>query len=779
MKEWFMRHPVRIAIVLSLALAGIVIPASMASATSADVVISQVYGGGGNSGAQYANDFIELYNRGTASVSVGSWSVQYASSTGSSWSKTALTGSIAAGAHYLIKESAGSSGGAALPTPEVTGTIAMSATTGKVALVTNTTALTCSTGCATASGVKDFIGYGSGVSSSEGSPAPGLSNTTSDQRLGGGATDTDNNAADFQAAAPAPRNGSGGGLRIHDIQGAAHTSPYNGKSVSNIPGVVTAVTSTGFYMQDPTPDADPATSEALLVFKGSSTGRAVGDSVTVSGTVTEFRPANTSTNLTITEIDSPTITLVQSGVALPPTTIIGSGGRVPPSTVIEDDANGSVETTGVFDPATDGIDFWESLEGMRLELDNAVAVGPTNSFGEVPVVPAGSTTRTARGGILLQANDPNPERVILDDSLAPTPTVNVGDTLSGATIGVLSYGFGNFMLEVTATPTVSSGGLTPETTATPTASQLAVATFNVENLAPTDPQTKFDRLAGIVVNNLKSPDLIAVEEVQDNSGATDDGTVAADQTLSKLISAISSAGGPTYVSREIDPVNDADGGQPGGNIRQVLLFRTDRGLSFVDKPGGTSTAGTSVTTVSGKPALTFSPGRVDPTNSAWSNSRKPLAGQFVWNGHTVFVIANHFNSKDGDQPLFGVFQPPSRPSETQRHQQATEVKSFVDSILAIDSTADVIVLGDLNDFEYSQTASILTGSGSLVDLPQTLPANERYSYVFEGNSQILDHILLGGALTSTSYAYDIVHVNSEFANQVSDHDPQVVRIPLT
>ena len=79
------------------------------------------------------------------------------------------------------------------------------------------------------------------------------------------------------------------------------------------------------------------------------------------------------------------------------------------------------------------------------------------------------------------------------------------------------------------------------------------------------------------MHNLQAPDILSVEEVQDNSGATNDGVVAADQTLTKLVTAISAAGGPTYQWRELDPVNDEDGGQPGGNIRQVFLFRTDRG----------------------------------------------------------------------------------------------------------------------------------------------------------------------------------------------------------
>jgi uncharacterized protein len=249
--------------------------------------------------------------------------------------------------------------------------------------------------------------------------------------------------------------------------------------------------------------------------------------------------------------------------------------------------------------------------------------------------------------------------------------------------------------------------------------------------------------------------------------------------MSRLISAITAAGGPSYGFRQISPKNNQDGGQPGGNIRQVLMFRTDRGLSFVDRPGGTATRANSVLDTGGVPSLRYSPGRIDPANSAFNASRKPLAAELTWNGQTVFVIANHFNSKGGDQPLFGHFQPPAHPSEAQRHSQATVVKNFADQILAIDPAAAVIVLGDLNDFEFSTTTDILTANNTLVDLPRTLPVSQRYTYDFEGNSQVLDHILLSSSLAATAYSYDVVHVNSEFATQLSDHDPQVVRIPLT
>ena len=175
-------------------------------AVSPDVVISQVYGGGGNSGATYKNDFIELFNRGTAPVSLNGWSVQYASSTGTTWSKTILTNVVLQpGQYYLVQEAVGTGGTVNLPTPDATGTIAMSGTTGKVALVNNQTTIGTIACPTAANGVVDFIGFGA-ANCSETIPTPALTNTTADLRAAGGCTDTDNNSSDFASGAPVPRN---------------------------------------------------------------------------------------------------------------------------------------------------------------------------------------------------------------------------------------------------------------------------------------------------------------------------------------------------------------------------------------------------------------------------------------------------------------------------------------------------------------------------------------------------------------------------------------------
>jgi predicted extracellular nuclease len=594
------RRAALVGVVLALAVAGL---PSSAQAVSTGVVISQVYGGGGNSGATHTHDFIELFNRGTTTASVGGWSVQYASAGGTGnfgENNAQITElpdvALAPGQYLLVQEASNAAVGAPLPTPDVTDAtpIALAATAGKVALVNTATPLGCNGGStlcppAALAQIVDLVGYGNANFFEGPAAAPTASNTTSVQRGAAGCADTDDNRADFTAAAPDPRNSAtdpnpcpandpvvancGGPLStiegvaastgvtaadadgtvtnvvitqvtpspapgsivlsdlvpaagvggtatatvtvaagtplgtysvavaatnddpepqtgactltvevvvptpIHDIQGAGHLSPRNGQDVSGVTGVVTARAANGFYLQDPRPDGDQATSEALFVFTSAPPTVTVGDAVVASGRVAEFRPGGaSSTNLTTTELTGPSVTVLSSGNPLPAPTVVGIGGRVPPATVIDDDATGDVETSGSFDPRTDGIDFYESLEAMRVRLNNAVAVGPRSAFGEIPVVGDGgdrAALRTARGGVIVRPNDFNPERIHLDDVLAPTPAVNVADRFPGAVVGVLDYSFGNFRLLVTSTPTAVSGGLARETTAAAEANQLA------------------------------------------------------------------------------------------------------------------------------------------------------------------------------------------------------------------------------------------------------------------------------------------------------------------
>jgi len=227
--------PVRMTVLAAL-LAGL---SASALAAPGDVVISQVYGGGGNNGATHQNDFIELFNRSNAAVDLSTWSVQYASSAGTSWQLTRLTGTIQPGQYYLVQEAVGAGAGAPLPQADATGTLAMSATAGKVALVSAQTALS---GAAPTANVQDFVGFG-GANFSETSPTPTLSNSTAAIRNGAGCVDTNNNAADFTVAGAIPRNTTS---PRNQCSGGGTPDPVLQPIVTNCPASISGRAGTAF-----------------------------------------------------------------------------------------------------------------------------------------------------------------------------------------------------------------------------------------------------------------------------------------------------------------------------------------------------------------------------------------------------------------------------------------------------------------------------------------------------------------------------------------------------
>jgi predicted extracellular nuclease len=212
------------------------------AAGSSTVVISQVYGGGGNAGATYRNDFIELLNVSSAPVNLTGWSVQYASSTGTSWQVTNLTGILQPGHYYLVQELAGANGTVDLPTPDAINTTALSATAGKVALVSNAVAL--SGACPTTS-IVDLVGFGSGTNCSESSPTAAPSNTTAVLRKGSGCTDTDSNTADFSVGAPQPRNSASAATACSGSQTLTITTTSLPSATLNVGYMATVAASGG------------------------------------------------------------------------------------------------------------------------------------------------------------------------------------------------------------------------------------------------------------------------------------------------------------------------------------------------------------------------------------------------------------------------------------------------------------------------------------------------------------------------------------------------------
>ncbi|MFI2779535.1 endonuclease/exonuclease/phosphatase family protein [Streptomyces sp. ALB3] len=774
------------------------LPAAFA-APSSSAVISEVYGGGGNSGATLTRDFVELANAGRSPFALSGFSVQYLPGTpsaGSLWQVTGLSGTVAPGARHLVAQAAGTGGTVALPAPDTTGTTAMSAASGTVALVSGTAPLTCRTAadCAADTRVVDLVGYGSAVVREGGGPVSGASATASVAR-GASLADTDDNSADLKAGSPTPVNAAGetpggsgpgepggptepGTVRVHDIQGTTRLSPLAGQAVTGVPGVVTGVRTTGsrgFWIQDTAPDDDARTSEGVFVYTGSTAPAvAVGDSVLVSGKVAEYYPATGAQSLT--QITAPLTTVLSSGNALPDAVVLDASSV--PDAYVPTAGGGSVEALTLA-PATYALDLYEALEGARVTMADTRVTGATTAYDEVWVTVKPRENPTRRGGTLYASyEDQNTGRlkVMSLDASRPVPAADVGDVLAGSTTGVVDYAsYGGYNVQATELGTLKDNGLRREVTRKQKRKELAVATYNVENLDAADEQAKFDTLAEGVAVSLASPDIVSLEEIQDDNGAVNDGTVGSEATLRRFTDAIVAAGGPRYAWRYVAPQDGRDGGEPGGNIRNVFLFDPDR-VDFVDRPGGDATTAVQAVKTKKGAALSVSPGRINPASTAWDSSRKPLVGEFRFRGEPVFVIANHFASKGGDQSLHGRYQEPARSSETQRVRQATEVNTFVTSLLKADRSARVVTLGDLNDFAFSPTMKALTSGKVLRPLITTLPAGEQYSYVFDGNSQTLDHILTSPAVRR--FDYDVVHINAEFADQASDHDPQIVRIDV-
>ncbi len=459
-------------------------------------------------------------------------------------------------------------------------------------------------------------------------------------------------------------------------------------------------------------------------------------------------------------------TVESQGNSLPAPVLVGRGGRVPPGEVIDDDALAG------FDADNDGIDFYESLEGMRVTLQDAVAVSATNAYDEIDTLVdrgADASGRNARGGITLRPGDFNPERVqiqfdsgVLDYRL----DVNTGDLLGDVT-GVVGYDDGNFEVYPSEPFYGQSAGLAPEVSSLEARGerQLTLASYNLLKLDPNDDdgdadvaEGRFERFAAQIVENLHSPAILSLQEIPDNTGAVDDGTVDADLTLQLLVDAIAAAGGPGYRYIDNPPQNDRDGGQPGANIRVAVLCDPQR-------------------------AEPHEVVRIEDEDlndgDAFADSRKPLYVRFEAAGRELYLINNPFASKGGSTPLFGRVQPPLNGGEAQRVAQARVVSGVVAAILEQDPDTAVVVTGDLNEFQFMPPLAELKGVATplLVNMTESLAPLERYSYVYEGNAQALDHILLSHRLAEHA-SYDVVHVNAEFADYASDHDPVLLKLNL-
>lgn len=782
--------------------------AGAAFAQSADLVISQVYGGGGNSGATYLNDFVEIYNRGASTVSLSGKSVQYTSATGTglfganSSLIVVLSGSVAPGKYFLVQLASGGTAGAALPTPDATGTINMSGTAGKVALVNSTTGLGCNGGSTACSAAQlaliiDLVGYGNANFYEGSGPAPTLSNTTAAIRGGNGATDTNVNSADFTAGTPTPRNSAPPPppptctvtSTISQVQGSGSTSPVVGTTVG-VRGVVTGRKSNGFFLQDATGDGNTATSDGIYVFTSSTppAAAAVGNDVCVTGTVAEFSPSSDPNQRPITELTSPTVTLQASGVALP-----------------------AAVTITAADTLVNDIENLEKYESMRVSVGSLTVIAPTD--GTVSEVNATSSSSGVFYGVVagvprpareagVQLPDPlpggspccvprfdtNPERIRVDSDGLGGAKVEVasGASVTGIT-GVLDYGFRTYTILPDASATlVVSGGATVTPAPVPAANELTIASFNMERFFDTvddpgigDPvltvtafNNRLNKASLLIRNVLNSPDILGVMEVEN---------LATLQAVAAKLNADSAPATPNYTAYLFE------GNDPGG-IDAGFLVKASR-VSVLEA------------TQIGKDATYINPNNGQPE---LLNDRPPLllrakaAKPGSGTAMPVTVIANHLRSLNGiDDSVDG------NRIRTKRRAQAEFLADLIQTRQAANPQERIAALGDFNAFAVNDgyvdlmntikgtptpSSQVVLASSDLVNpdlvsLEDSVAAADRYSYVFDGNTQSLDHIVVNAPLNARFARFAAARVNADFPesdrnnanipNRLSDHDPEV------
>ncbi|MGJ5715391.1 endonuclease/exonuclease/phosphatase family protein [Staphylococcus equorum] len=578
-------------------------------------------------------------------------------------------------------------------------------------------------------------------------------------------------------------------IEIHDIQGEGHQSPYDGKKVNNIKGIVTYQyeLNGGKYLHIETPDDkqdnNPNTSEGLIIYTGNQNYDAKkGDLVTVTGTVDEYYidgyGDKQETDLPVTQINARddkggNVSIEESNQKLPEPYEIE---KVPSKISANDNFQN-------FDREQYAIDYWESLEGMRVKVGDVRSVGP-QEHGDLFTVLDDQPAETDNGGVRLTENDQHGERIpfkMYDNNKARDFDVATGDKFKGPIIGHVNYGFQNYKLNVDLDDMKQAhveGDTEPEPTSIePSNQKLNVASYNLENFSNNSSSTtedKADKIANGITEHMKNPDIIGVTEVQDNDGPKEGGPEA-NKSYERLIKDIEEAGGPKYKYLNIDPSMNEDGGQPDANIRVGFLYNPKR-VQF-DKSIESGDADTAVSYKDGD--LTLNPGRIDPNNPAFDDSRKPLAAQFKFHGEQVIVLANHWNSKNGDTPLFGSQQPPVLESENQRVEIAKSVGRFVEQVQKDNPNAYIVSVGDYNDFQWSKPLKTFE-SFNMSNMIYDLPESERYSYNYQGNSQALDHIFVSNNLKHHT-ELDPIHVNSDFTDmsgRASDHDPLLAQIDL-
>ena len=573
---------------------------------------------------------------------------------------------------------------------------------------------------------------------------------------------------------------------IHDLQGPGASSPLANRDVLTR-GIVTARKTNGFFIQTPDDDDDgrPETSEGLFVFTGSVPPQsvAIGDEVRISGRLVEFRSSNAATPGTVTEITGPAVERLSSGNPLP----------------------AALELATIL-PNPDDVVFtsreqqFERYEGMLVTAPSMDVVGPTNGFGELQAVLSGVERPFREPGVdvaealpvaappSVPRFDSNFERIMLDSddgrfSVTPANTIDERFPLNlpvgapGAPVrvqsvlGPLDYAFDNYRVVLDASAT-ATGECQPSAVPAPGGSEFTIASLNLENFRDGTPNfaARQQKAAQVIVDILRTPDILGTIEVGDL------------EDLQGLAALVNAAAGTSYAAY----LEDGDG-QPTDfeqnigylvNHHRIAVLATDQPFR-----GKTFDFGGSTDLLHDRPPLV-------------------LEARVIHTGTPVTVILNHLRSliDVNSHAPFGTsgFTVGARVRE-KRRLQAENLADLIASRI----NQNLVVLGDMNAFEFNDglvdVIGTLRGSPApadqvtepsgdrwdyeLFDLAESLPAEDRYSYVFEGNAQVLDHLLVNRAMRDRLARFTYSRSNSDFpesfesdfsgATRLSDHDAAV------
>lgn len=573
---------------------------------------------------------------------------------------------------------------------------------------------------------------------------------------------------------------------IHQIQGVTHTSPYNQKMVKNVRGIVTAVVKDGFYMQSRKFDRNIKTSEGIYVESKNLPN--VGEYVSVNGMVYEKQFGRPSeSELTVTSIKAgDDIKVISKGNKVKAVNI---DPRKVPMKVYVGKFNEKLN------PKKNAMDFYESVEGMLVKVHKPLITGADEDRGEVCVVPEYGKyvkDKTNHGGVRYTYKNEQTQRILIKSELFklsqgkryegkyidPSFTPNPGDRFSSDIQGVLTYDKSNYkLINTSPLPKIKDGKIKRDKLNIKyDKNKLSVVSYNIENFTIADGgQKRVDVLAKQVRDDLHTPDILGLAEVGDNDGGNvTSKVVSADKVLDAIVEGIKKVTGVEYKWLSADPEDGKDGGWPAMHIRNAILYRTDK-LELPYFKQGDSKVDTEIK--EGK--LTFNPGRLGNNKEFYKDVRKSLVAHLVLKDSKkdVFIVVNHLKSKRFDDKIYSKNQPVKRKSEDLRIPEGKYVGQFLKEINKQKPNAIILSMGDMNDFEFSPTLKAMK-TNLMVSAVESLPKNQRHTYVYQGNSQVLDNLLVNKKYAK-GMKVDILNINSEFTisqGYFSDHDPVYMQI---